>query len=427
VLEGDGLGSQRLSGALDGIPLDATGEVHGLPANGRWLFEGTNDLRSLAELLTSIADQPRVQSIHLETTAPGLAFAQFALSSEHGPLAVQVLALDPREPTLRFDTAIAGDSVISGGERTSAMGVRTGAVAGVNGDYFDIGRTYQPQGMLIRNGELLRGPTDRMALVIHRDRSVTFDEFHMRGTLHAASGDFPVTQLNNWPAGDVTVITPAFGKELPAAQGVTFAALEPLGQPHHYRVSRVTSASSPQPVSFGVAFGPLAHAALREGENVTLEYALDPRVDDAVAGIGGGPLLLRDGEWYDDPHAPAPDERDVRWPVIALGRTAAQSLLLVAVDGRHPERSIGMTRPEFADLLHDLGVVEAMALDSGGSVTMVSRAPGDATVTVRNVPSDSSSERWVSDALFVYSSAPAPAIVTAAAAPTPVPEVRPSP
>jgi hypothetical protein len=52
---------------------------------------------------------------------------------------------------------------------------------------------------------------------------------------------------------------------------------------------------------------------------------------------------------------------------------------------------------------------------------------GDSTVSVRNVPSDNSAERWVSDALFLYSSAPAPSIVTSGGAPTPVPEVRPSP
>ncbi|HMD01322.1 MAG TPA: phosphodiester glycosidase family protein, partial [Candidatus Baltobacteraceae bacterium] len=226
----------------------------------------------------------------------------------------------------------------------------------------------------------------------------------------------------------VTVITSAFGKELPAASGVSFATLTPLDSSgHRYRVAGVTPVSAPIPVAFGLAFGPLTNARLHPGETIDVRFALDPPVEDALAGIGGGPMLLRDGDWYEDPHAPAPDERDVRWPVIGLGRLADDSLLLAAVDGRHPERSVGMTRPEFADLLRDFHVVDAMALDSGGSVTMVSRAPGDATVTVRNVPSDSSSERWVSDGFFIYSSAPAPSLVPPRVAPTPVPEARPSP
>jgi exopolysaccharide biosynthesis protein len=94
----------------------------------------------------------------------------------------------------------------------------------------------------------------------------------------------------------------------------------------------------------------------------------------------------------------------------------------VAVDGRHPERSIGMTRPEFGDLLRSFGMIDAMALDSGGSVTLVSRAPGNSAVTVRNVVSDFSQERYVTDALFVYSTAPLGTIVT-----SPRPHVEPTP
>jgi exopolysaccharide biosynthesis protein len=427
VFDAGGVGSNRILGTLDAVPFDAAGEVHDLPGPYGWMVDGSRDLRAFAKLVREIASEPQLRSVHFDTTAPGVGFAQYALTTERGPLAISVLTIDPSEPTLRIDTAIAGDHVISSGERTSAMGVRTGAVAGVNGDYFDIGRTYQPQGMLVRSGELVRGPVDRAALVIDKAKRVRFDEFHIAGRLRAAGRVFPVTQLNDWPAGLVTVITPAFGTTLPPAAGVTFAALEPANRANRYRVAAVTAATSAQPVSFGIAIGAKAGVTLVPGELVDLTYRLEPNVADAVAAIGGGPILVRDGAWYEDPHAPAPDERNYRWPVIALARQADDRLLLVAADGRHPERSIGMTRPEFGELLMRLGAVDAMALDSGGSVTMVSRAPGDATVTVRNVPSDNSAERWVSDALFIYSSAAPPTIVVPATLATPVPEARPTP
>jgi exopolysaccharide biosynthesis protein len=424
---GGGLGPRDIVGMLDAVPFDASGEVHDLGNGFGWLHDGSKDLRELARLSESIAGEPELRSVHVESTAPGLAFAQYAMASAHGPLAVSILSADPNEPTLRFDTAIAEDHVISGGERTSAMGLRTGAVAGVNGDYFDIGRTYQPQGMLVRSGELIRGPVDRAALAIDRDKHVTFAEFHLEGAVHVDGRTYPITQVNDWPAGYVTLITPAFGTTLPAEPGTSFASLEPLGDGKHYRVDQVLQASSPLPVSFGLAFGPRAGVALRPGETVELSYRTNPPIDGAVAAIGGGPILVRNGAWYDDPHAPAPDERDYRWPVIALAQLGSGRLLLVAVDGRHPERSVGMMRPEFGQLLLRLGATDAMALDSGGSVTLVSRAVGDQNVTVRNVPSDNSAERWVSDALFIYSSAPPPSIVTPASDSTPVPEARPSP
>jgi exopolysaccharide biosynthesis protein len=422
-----GVGTKAIAGSLDAVPFDAVGEVHDLPQPFAWLATGSRDLRAFAKLIREIADEPELRSVHFDTTAPGLGFAMYAMQTDHGPLVVNVLTIEPTEPTLRFDTAIAEDHVISNGERTSAMGVRTGAVAGVNGDYFDIGRTYEPQGMLERSGEIVRGPVQRAALVIDKEKHVHFDLFHMEGTVRVGAAIYPITQLNDWPVGEATVITPAFGKTLPADPGTTFATLEPTGRANRYRVTSVSSASAALPVAFGIAFGPDTHAQIRAGEIVDVSYRIVPSIDGAVAAIGGGPILVRDGAWYEDPNAPAPDERDYRWPVVALARQADDHLLLVAVDGRHPERSVGMTRPEFADLLIRFGVTDAMALDSGGSVTMVSRAPGDANVTVRNVPSDHSAERWVSDALFIYSSAKQPSLVPLASLATPAPEARPTP
>ncbi len=429
VVAAGGIGSRRLVGRIDGMPFDAAGEVHDLRGHYRWLRDGSNDLASLGSLATTIAGEPHVSAIHLEATAPGLIYGQYAMTTDHGPLVVTLLGLDPREPTLRVGTAIAQDRVVSGGERTSALGVRTHAVGGVNGDYFDIGRTYQPQGMLVRDGALVRGPTDRAALAISDAKHVTFAEFHLHGTVRTPRGTMTLTEFNEWPSGDVSVITPGFGKELAARPGMTFVRLAPLGiGTTRFRVTAVEPATRTLPIGFGLGIGPLVKTPLpKAGETIEVSYATEPSIAHAVAAIGGGPILVRDGTAYEDPHAPAPDERDHRWPVVALGRERDDRLLLVAVDGRHPERSVGMTRPEFSELLQRLGAVDAMALDSGGSVTLVSRAPGDANVSVRNVPSDNSAERWVSDALFLYSDAPAPSIVAPAAAPTPIPEARPAP
>lgn len=390
-----------------------TGEVHGATA--------ARDLHQLVHLFASIAAQPAVRWIKVETTAPGIAYGQYAFTTKDIPHVAQLIAVDPKEPSLHFDTAISSDHVISRGERTSDLGTRTKAVAGVNGDYFDIGRTYEPQGMLIRSGTIVRGPTDREALVIDRKGNVTFAQFRLQGRATWGSHVYPITQLNTWPAGDATIITPDYGTMLPAAPADTFAALTHLDG-DRYRIESIHAVTAPTPVTFGVAFGSLVRETLPPaGAVIRLSYALDPPVRDAVAGIGGGPLLLRDGAWYEDPRAPAPDERDVPWPVIALGRLADSSLLFAAVDGRHPERSIGMSRPDFAELLRGFGVQDAMALDSGGSVTLVSRAPGDDTISVRNVPSDNSAERYISDALFVYSSAPRGTLV-----PKPKPEPSPT-
>ena len=419
----DGLGSTGLDALLDdGTPVAAVGEVHDGLDWSRTLTDGTRGLRALAHMFALIAVQPNLRWMNVETTAPGITFGQYAMTRKAVPHVVQLIAVDPSEPTLRFDTALAGDHVISTGARTSDLGIRTKAVAGANGDYFDIGRTYEPQGMLIKSGVLLHGPTDHEAVVFDRMNKPTFARFRLRGSVVDGTRTYPVTLYNSWPTRDVAIITPDYGKMLPAAPGVTFAALQPLGDTR-YRVLALQPMTVAIPVRFGLGFGDQLHEPLpRPGDVVDVRYAIDPPVPGAVAGIGSGPLLLKDGMWFEDHHAPAPDERDVPWPVIAVGAMPDGTLMFAAVDGRHPERSIGMTRPEFGELLRGYGMIDAMALDSGGSVTLVSRAPGNSAVTVRNVPSDFSQERYVTDALFVYSTAPLGTIVT-----SPRPHVEPTP
>jgi len=416
----DGLGSGGLDATLmpAGVPLALTGEVHDVRD---WTL-GSRDLGMLAAMIQRIGVQPNLRWTNVETTAPGIVYGQYAMTTKDVPHVVQLLAIDPHEPTVHFNTALSADHIISTGARTTDLGLRTHAVAGVNGDYFDIGRTYEPQGLLIRSGRLLHGPTDHEAVIIDRANHPTFARFGLHGTVVDGARRYPITLFNSWPTGHVAVITPDYGTTLPAAPGVTFAALEPLGGTA-YRVVSVQPMNAPIPVVLGLGFSDkLGQPPPRVGDVLDVTYALDPPVSDAYAGIGSGPLLLKDGQWYEDTHAPAPDERDVQWPVVAFGVLGDGTLALVAVDGRHPERSIGMTRPEFAQLLQRFGVTDAMALDSGGSVTMVARSPGAHAITLHNVPSDNSYERYVSDALLVYSSAPEGTIVT-----TPRPHVEPSP
>ena len=423
TIERDGAGSTGLDALLDdGAPVAAVGEFHDGRDWGRMLASGSRDLAALARMFAMIAVQPNVRWMNVETTAPGITFGQYAMTTKAVPHVVQMIAVDPHEPTVRFDTALSHDHIISGGERTSDLGLRTNAVAGANGDYFDIGRTYEPQGLLIKSGVLLHGPTDHEAVVFDRANKPTFARFQLRGEVIDGTRTYPVTLYNSWPTREVAIITPDYGKLLPAAPGTTFAALQPLGE-EKYRVLSLRPMTAAIPVTFGLGFSDQLHEPLPNvGDDVELHYALDPPVPGAVAGIGSGPLLLKDGQWFEDRHAPAPDERNVQWPVVAIGTMPGDTLMLVSVDGRHPERSIGMTRPEFGDLLRGFGMIDAMALDSGGSVTLVSRAPGNSAVTVRNVVSDFSQERYVTDGLFVYSSAPLGTIVT-----SPRPHVEPTP
>ena len=68
---------------------------------------------------------------------------------------------------------------------------------------------------------------------------------------------------------------------------------------------------------------------------------------------------------------------------------------MVTVDGRSAE-SVGMNLNELAAFLLELGAIDAMNLDGGGSTTMFLDGK------VVNKPSDKEGERRVSDAILVF-------------------------
>nr|MDQ6944351.1 phosphodiester glycosidase family protein [Candidatus Eremiobacteraeota bacterium] len=331
------------------------------------------------------------------------------------PLVVSIVTVDPQEPTVRFGAVLAHDSIVSKDETTSSMARRTGAVAGINGDYFDINASGAPLGVVVRNGALERTPSARIALTVTRARSVLFTPYRFNGSATFGGVVVPITAVNEWPPQTgASLLTPAFGAIPPAnANNVILLDLEHVtdiraGTPP-FRVTAVTSAP-PWPPAHGLrlAYGASAQAigpVPGAGDVVTLQYVTDPPFGDAVAAIGGGPELLHGGAPVDDPASPNYAERDRRIPASAAARFPDGTLALVVVDGRHPATSIGVNRGELIALLRGLGATDAMLFDSGGSATLAARVLGDAEASVVNEPSDGF-ERAVADGLFVYSDAP---------------------
>jgi exopolysaccharide biosynthesis protein len=87
---------------------------------------------------------------------------------------------------------------------------------------------------------------------------------------------------------------------------------------------------------------------------------------------------------------------EMRHPRTAVAKLADDKFLMVTVDGRQPGTSVGMNLQELAEMLLELGAVDAMNLDGGGSTTMFVGGK------VINQPSDKEGERKVSDAILVF-------------------------
>lgn len=85
--------------------------------------------------------------------------------------------------------------------------------------------------------------------------------------------------------------------------------------------------------------------------------------------IGGGPVLVKDGLIHITNEAEqmfVNGEND-RHPRTAMGYNRKRQLLILVVQGRFPGIAEGATLAEEAKILADLGCVEALNLDGGGS------------------------------------------------------------
>lgn len=125
----------------------------------------------------------------------------------------------------------------------------------------------------------------------------------------------------------------------------------------------------------------------------------DPYYDLLVA-VGGGPTLVKNGAvkltYTEEVFWGSGVGQDNGDPRSAVGYTADQHVIMLAADGRQPA-SAGVSLPELARIMISLGCVEAMNLDGGGSTQM---AVGSKLV---NSPEGGTYQRPVSTILAVVS------------------------
>lgn len=112
--------------------------------------------------------------------------------------------------------------------------------------------------------------------------------------------------------------------------------------------------------------------------------------------IGGGPVLVKDGlvQVTNEAEQMFVKGENDRHPRTAMGYTRKRQLIILAIQGRFPGIAEGATLAEEAKILADLGCVEALNLDGGGSSCVL--VNGKETIQ----PSDKTGQRPV-PAVFI--------------------------
>jgi hypothetical protein len=294
----------------------------------------------------------------------------------------------------------------------SAIAARHGAISAINGGYFRMTGTFagDSTGTLQIDGRILSEP-DRGRAAVGFVRTPTATRLVMghvawRGLVRAGEITRRLNGVNRpRRANELVLFTPGFAETtLTDATGT-----EALVRAGGVVDIRDDAGSTPIPANGFIlsATGTARRwmrSVLRPGTKATVSVGLEP-VDRSAQNpwtaaediLGAGPKLVTRGrvDITTARERMLPAFRTTRHPRSAIASLTDGRVLLLVVDGRQPALSVGMSLDELARFLTDVGAVEAINLDGGGSTTMVVK--GD----IVNHPSDQTGERPVSDAILV--------------------------
>lgn len=121
------------------------------------------------------------------------------------------------------------------------------------------------------------------------------------------------------------------------------------------------------------------------------------RTDDALHAVSGMEILITNGRIVTG-------SDNALHPRTAVGIREDGSLVFFAADGRQQPESCGMTYEDLAHTMLALGSVNAMALDGGGSTTVLTQREAGSKLELRNKPSYGF-ERNVGASLLICSTA----------------------
>ncbi|MFT4414452.1 phosphodiester glycosidase family protein [Fredinandcohnia humi] len=358
----------------------------------------------------------KVTSQETKKVAPGVTETEIEVDSNRGKQQIYMLDFAPGTENMEIQTVLSNDTmfgletVSSQAKNNSAEGNRV--VGGVNGDYFD--KDGSPMDLMVQNGEIIatsRTPLSDLAVfgVKANGQAVIGSPTLSLSVKVNGASTYTIDSINRTrSANHLVLYTPHFAKTTRTNALGTEVILTNLNG----KVSgNGTLTAIVQDVVKGVGDAPLATGTLvlsghhmaseflqtiKPGDQIEITSAFtDAKWHDVVEALGGRYRLVNNGSV-------------VKWdiagahPRTAIGIKADGTVFTVVIDGRQSNYSVGMTLSEIASLMKDLGAVDAITFDGGGSSTMVTRQPGDENVSVINQPSDGR-ERSVANSLFFIS------------------------
>ncbi|WP_314589681.1 phosphodiester glycosidase family protein [Paenibacillus terrigena] len=347
---------------------------------------------------------------------------------------VNVIEVDLTNPNVKMDVMTGQNGQFTTTQSVGGMAKETGAVAGVNGDYFQTGSGADraPMGAQVSNNDLMASPSQlsgMYAFALTANREPMIDLFTFEGQVTAPDGAvFPLAGINK--ASYMTEPNKAYSHA--NAMYVYTSAWKSLSRPTDpsttptevlvqngvvMQISEGTRLEMPVPGD-GYILRTHGQAAnfIREhvqiGQKLQVDYNLiassngqkvDPNTLQMM--IGGHTLLVENGKPSAFTRSTSSISGGSARARTAVGYSQDKKTSYV-VTVQDNGTSSGMTLKELQNFMKDIGIWKAVNLDGGGSTTMVSRPLGDTDTSLTFDTEYGKTQRGVVNGLGIYTTAP---------------------
>lgn len=296
----------------------------------------------------------------------GVKYVRMIKFYNNRPVRINIVELSQGvNDNLSIEPAIASETLASR-RKISSIADREKAIVAINGGYFKP-QTGVPLGTLMINKKVYTGPIyDRVAMGIF-DNKFDMARVQLRATVETNLGGLKIDNINqprmlsthtivytpDW--GEMSPLCPKYGKQIVVENG---------------KLTKVSYGSNRIPQNGFVIVGAEKNLdTIVNAKKFKLNIKINPEWKDVNHIISGGPYLIKNGEVYVDMTAQKLGSIGGRNPRTAIGYTRSNHLIMLTADGREGS-SIGLTLTELANLMKELGCVNAMNLDGGGSTVM---------------------------------------------------------
>ncbi len=276
-----------------------------------------------------------------------------------------------------FDTEPEG----KGTEVLSETLKRTGALAGMNADFFPF--TGDPVGTMVVDGELVSTPWPNRAMFAWGKQYFALGALTFGAWASSGGVDLQIDAVNAACNKDQLVLNTPLAGSATATEASVSLVLEFTGRMapsctvtakamHFVADTRRLAVPVGQLVLTATGTKAAELAKIAQGADVRLTVETNG-VDwkKAVHAVGGGPMLLTEGKVTVNPTAEAfsNDFSTAMHPRSAVGVTKSGDVWMVVVEGRQA-LSRGAALTELANILKRLGCWSALNMDGGGSTTL---------------------------------------------------------